>query len=346
MRVAMRRRFGTWMLWVLIGVVLGVLVNGSLTPSWAKEFLLKIGDLQVPAGTAVHGDAIAVGGSAFVDGTVEGSVASLGGDVRVRGHVTGSVRAEGGNVVLYSTAVVDGDATAVGGKVQQDPGASVGGQRSAPPSPTFPPVPMPGPPAPGEPLPPGPWWLPGLFAGAFLMLKSLYWLIHLVALVAFVSTAWLLAVLFPRAIAHLAAVLDRDPVVALGAGLLGWPIAFMVALLLIVSVVGLTLVLLVPVALFIAVQFGSTAVALVVGRRIRPSAVVHEVLVGAVILAVVFSIPGLGGLAALAAATWGLGAVLLAFVEQRRFRQPPPAPQPPSSPPASTQQSPGRTAAS
>jgi magnesium-transporting ATPase (P-type) len=325
---------------VLIGAALGVLVIGGLTPSWAKEFLLKIGDLQVPTGTAVHGDAIALGGTAVVNGTVEGDVAALGGDVRVRGHVTGSVRAEGGNVVLYSTAVVDGEATAVGGKVQQEPGASVGGRRSAPPSPTFPPVSVPGSPAPGEPLPPSPW-LPGLFASVFLMLKSLYWLVHLVVLVVFVGTSWSLAALFPRAITRLAAVLDRDPVMALGAGLLGWPIAVMVAVLLIISVVGLTLVLLVPVALFTAVQFGTTAVALVVGRRIRPSAVVQEVLVGAVILAVVFSIPGLGGLAALAVATWGLGAVLLMFVEQRRFRQPPPAPQAPS-----PQQSPGGTAAS
>lgn len=329
----MHRRLGPRVACVLIAVVLAVLVGGSVTPTWAKEFLLKIGDLQVPFGTAVHGDAIAVGGAAFVDGTVDGNVVALGGDVRVRGHVKGSVRAEGGNVVLYSTAVVDNDATAVGGKVQQEPGASVGGRGSAPPSPTFPPVP-------GEPFPPGPWWLPGLFAGVFLMLKSMFWLFHLFLLVVFVSSAWLVAVLFPGAVTRLGTVLERDPVMALGAGLLGWPIAVMVAVLLIFSVVGLTLVLLVPVALLTAVQFGTTAVALVVGRRIRPSAVVQEVIVGAVILAAVFSLPRLGGLAALVVATWGLGVVLVLFVEHRRF-----GPSPPSPPSPSPQQSPGGTAA-
>jgi hypothetical protein len=325
---------------VLIVVVLAVLVGGSVTPTSAKEFLLKIGDLQVPFGTAVHGDAIAVGGAAFVDGTVEGNVVALGGDVRVRGHVTGSVRAEGGNVVLYSTAVVDNEATAVGGKVQQEPGASVGGRGSAPPSPTFPPVPIPGPPAPGEPFPPGPWWLPGMFAGVFLMFKSMFSLFHLFLLVVFVSSAWLVAVLFPGAVTRLGAMLERDPVMALGAGLLGWLIAVMVAVLLIFSLMGLTLVLLLPVALLTAVQFGTTAVALVVGRRIRPSAVVQEVIVGAVIIAAVFSLPGLGGLAAIVVATWGLGAVLVMFVEHRRF-----GPSPPSPPSPSPQQSAGGTAA-
>jgi hypothetical protein len=49
-----------------------------------------------------------------------------------------------------------------------------------------------------------------------------------------------------------------------------------------------------------------------------------------VILAIAFSIPGLGGLVGLAVATWGLGAVILLLAEGRRFQQPPPASQPPS----------------
>ena len=57
---------------------------------------------------------------------------ALGGSVDVRGHVTGSVRANGGNVVLRSTAVVDGDASALGGTVTHEPGASVGGRPGAP----------------------------------------------------------------------------------------------------------------------------------------------------------------------------------------------------------------------
>ncbi len=314
---------------LLLAVVLGaVLISGSVTPLSAKELLLKVGDLQVPAGTAVYGDAVAVGGTAYVDGTVEGDAVAVGGTVEVRGHVVGSVRAAGGNVVLYSTAVVGGEATAVGGTVWREPGASIGGRRAMPSPPPFPTVPGPIPPG-SESVPPESWWLPGVFAAAFLMLKSLFWLIHLVVVILFVGSAWLLAALFPNALTRLGGVLERDPVLALGAGLLGWPLAVVITVVLILSVVGLTLVLLVPIAVFTAVQFGATAVALVVGHRIRPSGPVSEVIIGAVLLAIGFSIPGLGGLIGLAVATWGLGAVLLLLVGERRFRQPP-APQAPS----------------
>lgn len=304
----------------------GVLMLGCLTPASARELLLRIGDLQVPAGTVVRGDAVAVGGTASVDGTVEGDAIAFGGSVEVRGRVAGSVRAEGGNVILHSTAIVDGDATAVGGTVRREPGASVGGQRAAPPPPSFPPVPLPGPPGNEAPSPSAPWWLPGTLIGMFLVLQSLFWFVHLLVLALFIGSAWLLAALFPQAIARLGAVLERDPVVAFGVGLLGWPISVMVAVLLAISVVGLTLVLLVPAALAAAIQYGSTAVALVVGHRIRPSGIVQETVVGAVILAVAFSFPGLGTLAALVVATWGLGAVLLMLVEGRWPRQAPPAP--------------------
>ena len=314
---------------LLLAVVLGAaLINGSVTPSSAKELLLKVGDLQVPAGTAVYGDAVAVGGTAYVDGTVEGDAVAIGGTVEVRGHVIGSVRAAGGNVVLYSTAIVGGEATAVGGTVWREPGASIGGRRSMPSPPPFPPVPGPIPPG-SETVPPAAWWLPGMFAAAFLMIKSLFWLMHLVLAILFVGSAWLLAAVFPSALTRLGGVLERDPVLALGAGVLGWPLAVVVTVVLIVSIVGLTLVLLVPIVLFTAVQFGATAVALLVGRRIRPSGPVSEVIIGAVLLAIGFSIPGLGGLIGLAVATWGLGAVLLLLVGERRFRQPP-APQAPS----------------
>ncbi len=324
-----RRYLRPRMMLFLLAVVLGaVLISGSVTPSSAKELLLKMGDLQVPAGTAVYGDAVAVGGTAYIDGTVEGDAVAVGGNVEIRGHVAGSVRAAGGNVVLYSTAIVGGEVTAVGGTVWREPGASIRGRRSTASPPPYPPLPGPTPPG-SESVPPASWWFPGMFAAAFLMLKSLFWLIHLILVILFVGSAWLLAALFPGALARLGGVLERDPVLAFGAGLLGWPLAVVITAVLIVSVVGLTLVLLIPIAVFTAVQFGATAVALVLGRRIRPSGPVREVIIGAVLLAIAFSIPGLGGLIGLVVATWGLGAVLL-LVSERRFRQPPPAPQVPS----------------
>lgn len=310
------------------------LLAGS-RPAGAAELLLRVGDLQVPAGTIVRGDAIAVGGTATIDGTVEGDAAALGGSVEVTGHIEGSVRALGGNVILHSGAVVDGQARAIGGTVEQEPGASVGGaQPQAGPLPQLPPLPSPGPRA--FPLPPpwvhpfpapGPWspW-PWGSAGSILALKSFLSLLYLGALATFVGSAWLVAILFPGLTARLAKVMERDPLGTFGIGLLGWPIAAMLALILVISVIGLTVAFLVPVAVLVALQLGTTAVALLIGQRVRRSDVAHEVVIGAVILAVAFSIPRLGWLLVLAVSTWGLGSVFLAILEGRRSRSVPPPP--------------------
>src|SRR5438105_6170214 len=305
-----RRAHGRGAIIVALGVAL---TFGRPTAVSAAEFLLRVGDLQVPAGTVVHGAAIAVGGTAYVDGTVEGDAIALGGNVDVSGHVTGSVRADGGSVILHSTATVDGEAAAFGGTVVREPGAAVGGRRSEP-----------APPEPGFPMR-DLWGLGALAVGLMVLLKPLLWLMYLLFLAGLVGSAWMIAVLFPRAIARFGAVLDRDPVGAFLAGLLGWPVSFVVAVLLAVSIVGLTVVLLVPATLVAAVTFGTTAVAQVIGRRIRPAGTVPEVVVGAVILAIVTSIPGIGWVIGGIAATWGLGAVLLAFLEGRRSQPTQPA---------------------
>ena len=319
----------------ILGLGLGaVVLFGSVTPSWAAAFLLRAGDLQVPAGTVVHGSAISVGGNAYITGTVEGDAIAFGGGVEVTGRVEGSARAVGGNVILRSTAVVDRGASAVGGTVYSEPGASVGGARAQPY------LPPPGPPSHWGGAMPFPWvhhfpveswpWGPV----PFFMLQWLLLGFYLVVLASFVASAWLVAVLFPVLTARLAQLIERDPVGTLIAGILGWPLTVVLIVLLVFSVVGIPLAMLVPLALLAALQFGTTAVALLVGRRVRRSGMAQEVLVGAVILAIIFGIPHtVGTLAVLGVSTWGLGVVLLALLEARRSRASPSA-GPPASPPA------------
>ncbi len=309
-----------------------VLASGSFAPVWAKEILLRIGDVRVPADTIVHGDAIAVGGSAYVDGTVEGDAIALGGSVDVRGHVTGSIRANGGSVVLRSTAVVGGEASALGGTVTQEPGASVGGRPVAPPPSTVPPFPVPNAPGPGPTQPATPWWLPGIVATVLWMLHSLFWTAHLLLLAMFIGAAWSLAMLFPHAVERVGVVMERDAVMALVAGVVSWPVVMVVTVLLALSIVGVPLALSMPAVVIVAAQFGLTAVALVIGKRVHPSEAARETVVGALLLAIAFSFPGLGHLLGLAAVTWGLGAVLLALTETWRFRTRPPDQHLPASP--------------
>ena len=308
-------------LYVSAVLAAGVLIAGAVVPAEAAEFLLRLGNVQVPPDTIIHGDAIAVGGSLTIGGTVEGDAVALGGDVRVTGRVTGSVRAVRGNVTLYATAFVGGPATAWGGHVRIAPGAVVGG-------PTQPAPPPPAPPVPGPVFPPGPpywWWI--WPPAALAALHLLVWAFVLIFLIGFVGAAWVTAVLFPRAVSSLADVLERDPLAAFGVGLLAWALFVPLAVLLALSVVGLLLVLWMPVAVLVMVQFGTTAIALLVGRRIHPSGIGLPTVIGAVLLAIVFAIPHLGWLLALAVSTWGVGGVLLMVVERGRGRPlAPPAP--------------------
>jgi hypothetical protein len=259
----------------------------------------------------VQGDAIAVGGGLNVEGTVDGNAVAIGGDVRVSGKVTGSVRAVGGNALPYATAVVGGTAAAWGGKVRIAPGALVGGmnQRPSPPGPHI------------FPRPQLLWWWvwPSVLA-ALAALKVLYWLIALVFLAGFIGSVWLMAVLFPGVITSLVSALERAPLAAFGVGLLAWAFLVPLVVFLAISLVGLTLVFLIPVTVFVMVQFGTTAVALFVGRRIHQSGIGLETFIGAVILAVVFALPHLGWFLMFAVITWGLGVVVLSLVERGRGR--------------------------
>jgi len=301
-------------------------------PSHAAELLLRVGDLRVPAGSVVHGNVIALGGTAFVDGTVEGNAMAVGGNVDVTGRVEGSVRAEGGSVLLRPTAVVGGQATALGGQVRREPGSAVGGAPGPPgPAPGFPVpgIPFPRPWTRPAPLPPYWWHGPGISPSPFL--NAVFRTLYLSALVCFIGVAWLLAVLFPGALSRLAAALERAPVASFGAGLVGWLLSFLIPVLLILSVVGIALSFLVPVAVVVAALFGMTALALVIGQRIRRFNLVQNVVAGAVLLAVTFSLPRLGGLVVFVAATLGLGAVVMALAEGRRPREmTPPSPAPPA----------------
>jgi hypothetical protein len=316
-----------------------VCVLGSGAHADAADVLLRVGGLDVPAGTVVRGDAIAVGGSLDVEGTVEGNAVAIGGRVVVGGRVDGSVRAVGGDVLLRSTATVGGPVTAWRGRVTIEPEASVRGVHPAP-MPAPPQVPVPGMPLPGPspgfPIsPPAPrpfpgtpfqwWWGPGL-VGVIVALHFLYWLVALVALLGFVGLAWLTAMLFPGAVGDLAASLERIPGPAIGVGLLAWVLLWPVVAVLAATVIGLVLAVLIPAAVLVMFQFGLTAVAVLVGRRLHQSGMSRETAVGALVLAAVFAIPHLGWLLAFLATSWGWGAVLLALADRIRRRRVPPRP--------------------
>ena len=72
-------------------------------------------------------EAVAIGGSATVEGEVESDVTAIGGNARIDGKVGGAVIAVGGSVFLGPTPVVEGDVTSVGGTIHRERGAQVEG---------------------------------------------------------------------------------------------------------------------------------------------------------------------------------------------------------------------------
>ncbi len=303
----------------------------GLTPAGAEELLTRVGGLDVPAGATVQGSALAIGGPLSVAGVVDGDAFSIGGDIVVSGRVAGSVRAIGGNVMLRSRAVVGGTATATGGRVTTEPGASVGGASvpSPGPTPTAPsPAPIPGPPqAPFTGPPVWLWVWPPAILGTLAALKAVFLFFMLAALISFVGTTWLTAALFPRVTRDLAELLERAPAATFGVGLLTWAAMWPLAIGLAISVVGLVVVALIPLVVLTALQLGVAAIAVLLGRHIRTSSAGLEALTGAVVLVIAFAIPHLGPLLLFLSATWAVGVIVLAIIERGRVR--PVAPPPP-----------------
>ena len=321
------------LLHLAIGALGTALAAGVFAASAAQaaEVLLRLGDSVVPRGTIVYGDAIVVGGTLDVAGTVTGNAVAAGGSVHVSGHVGGDVRAAGGNVILDRTAVVDGSVQSAGGSVRIAPGAVI--RRAPPPGPPLPfpaplpPVPPP-PPSPAPPPVPGPpGWMPPAFFGILVMWKLLAGVLILVTLLTFVGMAWVTATMFPVVTGAVVDVLERNPGGAGVAGVVTWLLIGPVAVLLVLSIAGVVLVLLLIAVLLIAVQVGITAVAALVGHRVRPARIAVEALAGSVLLAIAFAVPHLGWLAGFAAVTWGTGGVVVAIMERHRGQAPtPPSP--------------------
>jgi hypothetical protein len=79
-------------------------------PDRRNEIVNIGGGVDVPAGTMVEGDVVAIGGSADVKGYVQGSVVAIG-----------------GNVYARPGSKIDGDAVAIGGTVVKEGDAQLGG---------------------------------------------------------------------------------------------------------------------------------------------------------------------------------------------------------------------------
>ncbi|HEV2854020.1 MAG TPA: hypothetical protein VHC97_14575 [Thermoanaerobaculia bacterium] len=204
-------------------------------------------------------EAVAIGGSATVDGEVTDSVTAIGGPARIEGRVGGDITAVAGSVYLGSNAVVEGNVTTVGGRIHREPGSRIEGVTSE--------------------VGLFPWrhrgwawdgdWGP-FRSGVSDVMGSLVWLILMGLLVC------LTLLVARRPLERVDRQLTAQPWRSALAGILGfiffWPLFFVVTVLLAITIIGCALFLLYPFLLLyvlLLLILGYTAVAYRVGRWIE-----------------------------------------------------------------------------
>jgi hypothetical protein len=271
------------------------LMLGLAAPAWAQTsqaseaFVVLSGRADVPEGQQV-GDLVVFHGSADVAGTVEGSLTAFDAPVTISGRVNGDVVVFNGRVELQSGANVTGDVVS-----QQAPvvasGATIGGTSKR--------------------LQTNTNWEGFGWAG-----KLAWWLaVSVSTLVVGLVLVWLVG---PGAARILEAGRTRiGPSIGLGLLLFfGLPLLAVIAL---VTVVGIPLGIGVLAALLLIYALGYSASGWILGRSILrgPTSWFLAFLVGWGILRVVALVPILGGLAWFAAVVFGLGALAVAIWRTR-----------------------------
>ena len=280
-----------------------------------------LGSVEVGKGETV-GDVVAVGGNIIVRGRVNGDAVAPFGNITVKpgAHVNGDVVATFGNVTLEPRSHVDGDAMAVFGTVDKARGAYVGGETG------------------GVGIGGRYWHGPSNWRD-LVALDMRARVIKLIGTVLFAALAALLFVLFPARIELIAGTALDRPLFSAGCGLLAAVLAIPLAILLVLTCVGIPLIVIEIAILVAAGVVGHIAIGLAVGRRVgdaigRPIASgVLATVVGTLILGLIGFVPIAGDLVAWVLRFIGFGAVLVTgfgahseWFDRRMWRRTPPPP--------------------
>ena len=197
---------------------------------------------------------------------VDGDVVAVFGSATVEGQVTGSVVAVFGSVKLLPGAVVEQDAVAVGGVLDQTPGTVVKGETVSV------------------------GFLPLSFGAPTLavLLVTIFtgWLLSL-------FMAWLLSLLFQDRMLRTGVTASRQSGASIFIGLISAPMVVVAMLLLLVTVIGIPVAFLLPIAYGVMVWTGQLAATYLLGckltgRRVGEGTVLGPMAAGATFVALFF----------------------------------------------------------
>ncbi len=173
--------------------------------------------------------------------TVDGDVVSIFGSSRIEGHVVGNAVAVIGSVTLGPRAAVDGDMVAILGTIHRAPTATVGGESVdvgiVPPLPGLPPLPT------------------------LLLALGLLWLLSIFG-------GWIVSLVMPERLLRIAATASRRSVGSVLLGLTLLPLTVTIGVLLSITVIGIPIAFLMPVAFLIVLWIGQYAGAYGLGLKL------------------------------------------------------------------------------
>ena len=304
---------------LLAGAVLAVVSVAFASPAGAARGgslrtdrrISVTGGVVVAEGEVVNGPVVSVDGPVTIDGTVNDGVFVAGGRVTVRGHVTGSILVVHGDVLI--TGRVDDDVVALDGRITTREGARVDGDVKSRKEPDVAPHTVTGS---VKTLNVG-----NVFGGILIVFLIYLWIAVTlsVALLGF-----LFVLLFPRAADATAAAGRRFwPTVGWGAviGIVG-PI---LAVLVLITIVGIPLGMGMLSALNVLAPLGYVASSLILGRLMvkgtSTGARIGAFFAGFGILRAAALLPGIGFLVWVLVCIYGLGAFTQAAWRAGRYSE-------------------------
>jgi hypothetical protein len=176
-------------------------------------------------------------------GQTAGAVVAILGNVKNDGVITGDCVAVLGSIIQGDSALIQGEAVTIGGAVRSaGRGARVEGETVSI------------------------GFLP--FAGFAVPSVSLLLLFGLMSLLLFVALAALTGRLVPERLVRIADTISKRTFLSLRLGLLSIPLAFVIGLLLLVTVIGIPLAILLPFLFVLAAFLGYTAAVYLLGSKL------------------------------------------------------------------------------
>ncbi len=218
------------------------------------------GDLAVMGGRVdvngmVDGDVAVLGGNLDITGVIDGDAAVFGGNIKNRGKIDGELHVIGGTVYLDSGSVVTGDISMVGGTVERHDSALVMGKVESVEIKALEKV---------LPRISRAFRLPRMLPGA----QAFPRVVFLGMLIVLYLFNILVALIFPNAVDRVKDKIEQSIWASVGLGIVMQILFVPLIVLFAVSIVGIPLIILLPLAVFLATLFGVSALSITAGTRV------------------------------------------------------------------------------